>query len=136
MRTQVYLRSAAAVLVATVWLVSVSAEAASPTAQQALKLSPIQDGIDYSQPASSELAKCTIKARKVDGKVGWIVSDSTGLPLRNFMDTNGDNVYNYCDDYVPHKNGYTFEDQWFYRMCEYNGQRDFNPIQDRIVAGD
>ena len=58
------------------------------------------------------------------------------IEVQRTCDTSGDNVYNYCDDYVPHKNGYTFEDQWFYRMCEYNGQRDFNPIQDRIVAGD
>lgn len=51
-------------------------------------------------------------------------------------DTSGDSAYNYCDDYVPHKNGgYTFEDQWHYRMCTVYGQRDFNPVQDRIVDG-
>ena len=51
-------------------------------------------------------------------------------------DTNDDGVYNYCDDYVPHKDGgYTFQDQWHYRMCEVYGHRDFNPIQNRIVDG-
>lgn len=51
-------------------------------------------------------------------------------------DTSGDGWYNYCDDYVRHHTGgYTFEDQWHYRMCEVYGQRDFNPIQDRIVDG-
>ena len=51
-------------------------------------------------------------------------------------DTNEDGQYNYCDDYVPHKDGgYTFQDQWHYRMCEIYGERDFNPVQNRIVDG-
>lgn len=32
-------------------------------------------------------------------------------------DTNEDGEYNYCDDYVPFENGFTFEDQDFVREC-------------------
>jgi thiol-disulfide isomerase/thioredoxin len=67
-------------------------DAASPSAEQALKLAPIQEGVDYSTPSATDLPKCTIEARKVDGKVGWVVEDPNGLPLRRFIDTNGDNT--------------------------------------------
>lgn len=66
--------------------------AAAPTAEQALKLAPFQEGVDYARPTAQEVAKCTIAARKIDGKVGWVVEDPNGLVLRKFVDTNGDNV--------------------------------------------
>jgi len=82
-----------------VWLVvaaaassAVEAMAASPSAAQALKLTPIQDGIDYTQPTAQEAANCKITARKVAGHVGWVVESPDGLVLRRFVDTNGDNV--------------------------------------------
>jgi len=69
-----------------------------------------------------------------DSFAGGVTFESVNA--RRACDTNDDGVYNYCDDYVPHKDGsYTFRDQWHYRMCEVYGQRDFNPVQNRIVDG-
>ena len=36
--------------------------------------------------------KCTIKAEKIDGQTGWVVRNPHGQILREFVDTNGDNV--------------------------------------------
>lgn len=74
---------------------------------------------------------CTYYYDAFDGGVTF-----ESLYAAKACDTNNDGWYNYCDDYVRHyTGGYTFEDQWHYRMCEVYGQRDFNPIQDRIVDG-
>jgi len=79
------------------WIVSVSlsavtVEAASPSAADALKLMPIQPGVDISQPDAVDVPKCKITAKRVNGKVGWVVEDANGVTLRRFVDTNGDNV--------------------------------------------
>ncbi|MBN1394790.1 MAG: redoxin domain-containing protein [Pirellulales bacterium] len=66
--------------------------AANPTAEQALKLEPIQAGVDYDRPAANEAAKCKMSANKIDGHVGWIVESPDGMLLRRFVDTNNDNV--------------------------------------------
>jgi thiol-disulfide isomerase/thioredoxin len=71
---------------------ALGAAPAAPTAEQALKLAPIQKDIDYDQPTVAEAAKCTIKAEKVDNVTGWVVRDANGGVLREFVDTNGDNV--------------------------------------------
>jgi thiol-disulfide isomerase/thioredoxin len=68
------------------------AQAASPSADQALKLSPTQEGVDYDRPKPEEVGKCKISARKIDGRVGWVVESPEGIILRKFVDTNGDNV--------------------------------------------
>ena len=74
---------------------------------------------------------CTYFFDAFDGGVTF-----ESINAKRACDTNEDGVYNYCDDYVRHADGgYTFRDQWHYRMCEVYGQRDFNPIQDRIVDG-
>jgi thiol-disulfide isomerase/thioredoxin len=65
---------------------------ATPSAEQALKLAPIQAGVDYDRPSAEEAAKCKIVAKKFDGRVGWIVLSSNGTILRKFVDTNNDNV--------------------------------------------
>ncbi len=105
-----------AVLSAVVW--SPSAHGATPTADQALKLTPIQRGIDYSQPEAQQVAQCKLTARKIDGKVGWIVQDPTGLILRKFVDNNGDNV---VDQWSYYKDGLEV-----YRDIDvnYNGKAD------------
>ena len=72
--------------------VATVAQAAAPSAQQALRLMPVQKGIDFDRPAAEEAAKCTITPQKVEGTVGWIVESPGGLILRKFLDTNGDNV--------------------------------------------
>ncbi|MBN2474653.1 MAG: redoxin domain-containing protein [Pirellulales bacterium] len=69
-----------------------AAEAASPSAEQALRLAPVQPRVDYAKPNAEETADCKIHARKIDGHVGWIVESPDGLPLRKFVDTNDDNV--------------------------------------------
>jgi hypothetical protein len=66
--------------------------AAGPSASDALKLAPIQKGVDYDQPSADDAAKCTITARKLNGKVGWVVEAPSGTVLREFVDTNGDNT--------------------------------------------
>lgn len=35
-------------------------------------------------------------------------------------DQNDDGKYELCDDYIPNLFGYTFADQWYYRICVYN----------------
>ncbi len=66
--------------------------AATPSVEQALKLTPLQHDVDYDRPTPEEIAKCTIKADKRKGQTGWIVRDGDGKILREFVDTNGDNV--------------------------------------------
>lgn len=78
------------------------AVAAGPTAEQALQLVPVQDGVDYAKPTTAEASKCTISVRKFDGKVGWVVEDPQGLTLRKFVDTNGDNI---VDQWSYYKDG-------------------------------
>jgi len=41
---------------------TISARAASPTVEQALKLAPIQKDVDYDIPSAADAVKCTIKA--------------------------------------------------------------------------
>jgi len=93
-------------------------QAASPTAEQALKLAPIQGGVDCARPTPEEAAKCTIGAKKIDGKVGWVVEDANGVMLRLFTDTNGDNI---VDQWCYFKNGLEV-----YRDIDsnYNGKAD------------
>ncbi len=66
--------------------------AQAPTAAQALRLSPIQKDVTYDVPTEQDAAKCTIKAEKVGGQTGWAVRDPNGQMLREFVDTNKDNV--------------------------------------------
>jgi thiol-disulfide isomerase/thioredoxin len=86
----------------TLVVAATTAQAAAPSAEQALKLQPIQRGVDCARPTAEEAAKCTITAKKFDGKVGWVVEDTNGLTLRKFVDTNGDNV---VDQWSYYKDG-------------------------------
>jgi hypothetical protein len=76
--------------------------AAPPTAEQALKLVPVQESVDYSKPTAAEAEKCTISVKKFEGQVGWVVEDANGMTLRRFVDTNGDNV---VDQWSYYKDG-------------------------------
>lgn len=78
-----------------------AAWAASPSAAQALRLTPIQDEVEYDQPNAEEAARCTIKAEKDNGRTGWVVRGPDGRLLRKFVDINDDNVvdqWSYCRD--------------------------------------
>ncbi len=91
---------------------------ATPTADQALRLIPIQHDVDFARPTAEEAAKCTIGAKKIDGQVGWVVEDPNGVVLRKFVDTNNDNV---VDQWCYFKDGLEV-----YRDIDsnYNGKAD------------
>ena len=78
------------------------ASGATPTAEQALNLTPVQSGVDYDRPGTQEVGKCKIVAKKINGQVGWIVEGPDGAILRRFVDTNGDNV---VDQWSYYKDG-------------------------------
>ncbi|HUY31359.1 MAG TPA: TlpA disulfide reductase family protein [Pirellulales bacterium] len=65
---------------------------ATPKIEQALKLSPVQADVAYDQPTEKDAARSTLKAETIGGKTGWIVRDPSGEVLRQFVDTNEDNV--------------------------------------------
>lgn len=65
--------------------------AAAPSVADALKLKPVQDGVDYDTPAAAQVKDCTIKAEKINGKVAWVVRGPDGKVLRQFSDSDGDN---------------------------------------------
>ncbi|MBU4273103.1 MAG: redoxin domain-containing protein [Planctomycetes bacterium] len=92
--------------------------AANPSAEQALKLVPVQSGVDFDRPTADEAAKCKMLAKKIDGRVGWIVETPNGTTLRRFVDTNGDNV---VDQWSYYKDGLEV-----YRDIDinYNGKAD------------
>ncbi len=56
-----------------------------------MRLTPIQADVDYTRPTEEEVPRCTVRAIRAEGAVGWLVEDPAGLPLRRFLDTNGDN---------------------------------------------
>jgi hypothetical protein len=66
--------------------------AESPTAAQALTLTPIQPLVEYATPPKEESAQCTIKPEKENGITSWVVRNKQGEVLRKFADTNNDNV--------------------------------------------
>jgi thiol-disulfide isomerase/thioredoxin len=70
----------------------IMAHGATPSVDQALKLAPIQKDVDYDAPAAADIPKCTIKAEKIGNQTGWVVRGPNGGVLREFVDTNGDNV--------------------------------------------
>src|SRR5262245_10589707 len=67
------------------------AEAAKPTAKEALSLVPVQRDVDYDIQEAKEAEKCTVEAETVGGITGWVVRTSDGQVQRRFLDTNGDN---------------------------------------------
>jgi thiol-disulfide isomerase/thioredoxin len=97
--------------------------AAAPSAQQALKLTPTQQGVDYDQPTPEQAAKCKIISKKIDGHVGWIVESPEGVILRKFVDTDDNNVvdqWSYYKDGVEvyrdidsNRNGKVDQCRWF-----------------------
>ena len=81
-----------AVFMLTLFPSAGSVFAAPPTADQALRLEPIQkDAVDYEIPTEGEIKTCTIKVEKFGNGTGWVVRGPMGQTLRQFIDTNGDN---------------------------------------------
>ena len=70
---------------------SATLSAAKPTTEQALKLKPVQAGINYDRPAGDELSKCRIASIRDKGLSGWTVLGGANQTLRRFVDSNKDN---------------------------------------------
>jgi thiol-disulfide isomerase/thioredoxin len=75
---------------------------AAPSVSDALKLAPVQKGIEYDRPDSGEVQRCTIKVEKKKGATAWVVRDPSGQVLRSFADSNNDNV---VDTWSYYQNG-------------------------------
>lgn len=65
--------------------------AAQPTVSQALRLEPVQTGIEYDQPTTEEIPKCRVEPLKKNGIAGWSVYNGSNQLLRKFIDRNRDN---------------------------------------------
>lgn len=64
---------------------------AQPSAADALRLMPVQQGIAFDTPDKADISKCKVEVETVGGITGWVVRDAGGQLLRRFLDTNGDN---------------------------------------------
>jgi len=65
---------------------------AAPTVEYALKLSPLQSGVECDVPTAEEAKGCTISPEKIGGATAWVVRGPGGGVLRQFIDSNNDNV--------------------------------------------
>ena len=62
---------------------------AQPSAVEALKLTPMQQDVDFDIPDSP--ADCKIASENLNGNVAWVVRGPSNELLRRFVDSNGDN---------------------------------------------
>ena len=69
-----------------------AAFAAAPSVADALKLAPVQAGIEFDNPSADEAKACKISAEKINGATAWVVRGSDAAILRQFSDSNNDNV--------------------------------------------
>lgn len=74
------------------WAVTAPAMASTPSVEQALRLKPVQNDVEYDTPTADEIPNCTLKAEKIGSGTGWVVRDPSGRLLRRFIDSNNDNV--------------------------------------------
>ncbi len=66
--------------------------AAPPNTNQILQFRPRQTEVLVATPKPEEEASCRVELVKGTGKSsGWVLRDSSGIMLRRFFDTNGDN---------------------------------------------
>lgn len=85
-------------------LFATHAPAATPTAEQALELKPIQADVDFERPAKADVPQCSVEIdkEKKGNSSGWIVRGPAGQTLRRFLDTNDDNK---VDQWCYYKDG-------------------------------
>lgn len=67
-----------------------NAASAPPTAANALRLTPVQNGVEYDTPDEAAVPKCTINHDLALN--AWVVRDGNNQVLRQFTDTNADKV--------------------------------------------
>src|SRR5690606_37599308 len=78
---------------ATLALLSLNASGqAAPTVEDALKLAPVQPDVQYDKPTADEIKACKISPEKLNGATAWVVRGADGSVLRQFTDSNNDNV--------------------------------------------
>lgn len=99
-------------------LIAGRVSAAEPSAEQALRLKPIQADVDCDVPAGEELQGCTVQSGPQGEPAGWYVRNSGGQLLRRFLDTNKDGR---LDQWCYYKGGIEI-----YRDidADYNGKAD------------
>lgn len=73
---------------------------AAPTVDEALKLAPVQQEVDFDKPAPDKIAQCKLESLADQG--GWTVYSDTGQVIRRFLDTNKDHK---LDQWCYYKNG-------------------------------
>lgn len=71
---------------------SVVHAAKPPSVGAALRLRPVQHGINYDIPDTQTAKQCKVEPYSQQGAKGWIVRHPAGHVLRRFLDTNNDNV--------------------------------------------
>lgn len=81
-----------AVLGALVLLSLARPLAAAPSVEDALKLQPVQPGVEIDVPTPDEAKACKIGPEKSAGATSWVVRGADGAVLRQFADSNNDNV--------------------------------------------
>lgn len=79
-------------LVSIVAVVSALDVHAAPTVDYALKLSPLQPGVECDVPTAEEAKGCKISPEKIGVATAWVVRGPQGGILRQFIDSNNDNV--------------------------------------------
>lgn len=77
-------------------------QAAAPSVEDALKLAPVQAGIEFDTPTGEQAKQCKISPEKIGSATAWVVRDPNGVILRQFSDSNGDNV---VDTWSYYRNG-------------------------------
>ena len=91
---------------------------AAPSVDDALKLRPVQADVPYEKPSAKDVKDCTIKAEKIAGATAWVVRGPRGSVLRQFADSNSDNV---VDTWSYYQNGLeTYRDV----DADFNGKAD------------
>jgi len=78
--------------IAICWLALPHFSWAAPSVVDALKLEPVQPSVKYDTPKKAEIKDCTIKAEKVNGATAWVVRSPNGNIVRQFSDSDKDNV--------------------------------------------
>jgi thiol-disulfide isomerase/thioredoxin len=84
------------------WIASSAVAADKVTPQQGLAIRPVSKDSECEMPNAKTISESKIAVVNFGKGSGWVVSDSTGVVLRQFVDSNGDGV---VDQWRYYKNG-------------------------------